>query len=521
MAREKSALILIAALAIALRFYDVTYQSLWGDEAFSIYAAKCVDMHFMTASLVDATHRKFFNQDKTPRDLFTACIRNEGAPPAYYVALAIWIRAFGSSDFDVRSLSVLLGALSVPALFLLGLRLFKRPGTALIAALFIAVSPLNIYFSQEVRAYILANLLALLSCWLFLRAVAEGSRSGAWAAYGLASLTLCYSFYFAALVLLAHFIYLLIHERRMLRPWFVTMAVVGLLFLPWCLIGLRTQLYVTSAYAPPGPASTRALLLTSAEQVRYILDSLILGPLYSRVIIGDNAKLVIELGLLLLLTVGGIRLWRAGERRTVTFSLLILFVPLAIISGYGLLKGTLWYMKPRYHMWEASGIFLLAAASVTTFRRTEVRATIICAFCTFSLLAAPYHFYPQLYNSGHAKPDFRAAAETITRGQERGDIIIVNIAGHMIPFNIYYKGGLRQIGLAETGCYDLIEKLDEYTRKRRRVWLLVGHGTRGHGDREITAFLDGRFPIKKVYDLQGLTLIHYSRNAPERENQPK
>ncbi len=511
MRKEKLILILILILAAALRFYDLTYQSLWGDEAFSIYGAKSTDMHFMTASLVDVTHRNFLTPQKSFRKLIVACIRNEGTPPAYFVTLAAWIKLFGSTDFVFRSLSAILGILAVGAFFLLGLQLFKNSGTALLGMLFIAVSPLNIYFSQEVRAYIFANLFVILSCWLFLRASADGSRKGSWFAYGLASLILCYSFYFATLMLLVHFVYLLIHRRSSLRPWFITMAWVGILYAPWCVIGFKTQFAVSSGYASPGPASVKEFLMAHRAPLRYVLDSLILGPMYSRVIVGGKVKLLIEFGLLALLVVGGTRLWSRGKKEIVTFSLLTILIPLVIICTLGCVKGTLWYMKPRYHMWEAVGILLLAAASIMTFRKHLVRTVLACAFCLFSLAAVPYHFYPQIYYSSHAKSDFRSAARIISDGEERGDIIIVNIPGHMIPLNIYYKSGLRQVGMAETGRYDLIEKLEYYTRKRRRVWFLLGLDTLGHGDKEMTVYLDEHFPFKETHSLPGLRLTLYSR----------
>ena len=93
------------------------------------------------------------------------------------------------------------------------------------------------------------------------------------------------------------------------------------------------------------------------------------------------------------------------------------------------------------------------------------------------------------------------------------DLILVNIAGHMIPLNHYYRGGLRQIGLAECGRYDLRAQLGRVTAKRRRVWAPIGEGTLGHGDREIAAFLDAEFPLKSGYPLRGISLTLYARHG--------
>jgi hypothetical protein len=360
----------------------------------------------------------------------------------------------------------------------------------------------------------LAHCAVLAASWLLLRALDSSGRALPWAGYVCVSLLVCYTFYFAAIVLAAHLAYVLLCERRKFRPFALSILATGLLYCPWLIMGLRTQFAVSSGYVSLGPAQDREFLRAFLTSQRYILDSLILGPMYSREVIGERVKSAIEWGLLALLAAGCVRLWTRGARKAVIFSLLVILVPLAAISALGCMKWTLWYMKPRYHLWETTGIFLLVAGTIATFRSALARTALAGAFCLFSLAAAPYHFYPGVFNSDHAKSDFRGAASIVSRGEEPGDLILVNIPGHMIPFNIYYKGGMRQIGIAECGRYNLVEELRRRTAKRKRVWLLVDQGTRGHGDREITGFLDESFETKRAYPLRGLDLRLYSRLEP-------
>lgn len=513
MKRTTTLLILVTALAAALRLCGLTHQSFWEDEAFSVYAARGVDMRFMSASLVDATHRRFVNPRPTLRRVVEACLRNEGTPPAYYAALALWIRLFGGGEFACRALSAAAGVLAVPAVYLAGLRIFRRKDTALLAALLLAVSPAAIFFSQEARAYSAANLLVLLSSWLFLRALDEGRRFGPWAAYALSALLLCYTFYFACLALVAHGIFAAA-RRRGVWPWLCSMAAVGILYLPWLAVGFRMQLMVSSSYSRPGPAGVPEFLRASLRGLRYVLDSLLFGPMHSRVFITVPVKRAVWIGMAALLACGTGRLWRAGARRAAAFPLLLAAVPLAAVFALGAARWTLWYMKPRYHLWESAGLLLLAAGAIATFRRKWVRAALAAAICLFSLAAAPYHFYPGALASDHAKEDFRGAAAIISAREERGDLILVNIPGHMIPLNYYYRGGLRQVGLAECGRYDLAEQLERYARGRRRIWALIGGGTRGHGDQEIAAFLNARFLAKEKFPLRGIDLTLYARPGP-------
>lgn len=510
MKREYLFLILITLLAAGLRFYDLTYQSLWADEASSIYVAKCVDLGFMRASLVDITHKKFFHPDRSPLDLIRACARNESAPPAYFISLAIWIKTFGGGEFAFRSLSAVMGTLTVPAFYLLGLRLFRKSGPALLASLFIAVSPMNVYYSQEARGYSFAGFFSVLSCWLLLCATTKNPRFRAWAAYGLAALIVCYSFYFATIVLFVHLIYLLIYDRSMLKPWLATMAAVGTLYAPWLIIGLKPQLGYTALFAVAGPESAHAFFVAYLRSLRHVFESLVFGPTCSSRIIDGWPGVAVEIGLLSLLTAGWIRARKRAEPRALTFSALIFLAPLAVISILVWLEGTLLFMYPRYHIWETWGICLLAAAFVSTLSKPAAGTSIVAGICALSILALPCHFYPWAYRSLYAKSDYRAAGAIISGGEKRGDLVIVNIAGHMAPLNIYYKGGLRQVGLAETGRYDLTEMLERYARNRRRVWLLLGMDTLGHGDEKITSFLNERFPSKEIHRLRGLDLTLYS-----------
>ena len=332
MKREYLLLILITLLAAGLRFYDLTYQGLWADEASSIYVAKCVDLGFMRASLVDVTHKRFFHPDRSPRDLIRACARNESAPPAYFISLAIWIKMFGSSEFAIRSLSAVLGTLVIPVFFLLGVSLFHKSGPALLASLFVAVSPINVYYSQEARSYSFAAFFSVLACWLLLRAMTKNPRFGAWAAYGLAALIVCYSFYFSTIVLFIHLVYLLICDRKTVKPWLATMAVVGMLYAPWLITGLKQQLDYTALFATAGPESSHAFFVAYLRSLRHVFESLVFGPMYSRQIIADRTRIVIETGLLLLLLAGVVRCGRRVGQRAVVFSLMIILVPLSVIS---------------------------------------------------------------------------------------------------------------------------------------------------------------------------------------------
>ena len=74
--------------------------------------------------------------------------------------LHYWVRLFGTTEGAVRGLSVLTGVLVVAGTYRLARRLLSGRG-ALLAGLFAALSPFQVYYSQEARMYIQATLAAI------------------------------------------------------------------------------------------------------------------------------------------------------------------------------------------------------------------------------------------------------------------------------------------------------------------------------------------------------------------------
>lgn len=125
-------------MAALLRFYNLSGQSLWADEGNSVALAR--------RGFVEIARRTAFDIH----------------PPFYYWLLKFWIFFFGSTETGLRSLSVVLGVALVYIIGVLGTRWFS-PRVGLTAAFIAAVSPLQIYYSQEARMYMLLALLSSLT----------------------------------------------------------------------------------------------------------------------------------------------------------------------------------------------------------------------------------------------------------------------------------------------------------------------------------------------------------------------
>jgi len=143
-------LIAILLLAAALRFYRLDGQSFWNDEGNSVRLAQR-SLALVAAGAAGDIH-----------------------PPGYYYLLWAWVRLFGDSEFAVRSLSVALGLLLVAVTYALGHQL-GRPALGLAAAFLAALSPFQVYYSQEARMYVLVTLVGAAATHFFIRLIQQGT----------------------------------------------------------------------------------------------------------------------------------------------------------------------------------------------------------------------------------------------------------------------------------------------------------------------------------------------------------
>lgn len=135
-------LLIILILASFLRLYKPDMNGMWVDESNTVIIA-----HKDLPGIVEA-------------------LSHDASPPLYYGILHYWMAVFGDSETAIRSLSAFFGILLTGVLYMAGSVFFNRK-TGLFAALFCAVSPLQIMYSQQARMYSLLPLASLLAFFFF------------------------------------------------------------------------------------------------------------------------------------------------------------------------------------------------------------------------------------------------------------------------------------------------------------------------------------------------------------------
>jgi mannosyltransferase len=202
------ALGLALLVGIVLRF--VSPPALWLDESQSVAIAGS-DWH----------------------GLYTG-LREDGAPPLYYVLLHGWIGLFGSGAGAVRALSGVFGVLALPLAWVLGRRL-GGPRVALAFTLLLASSPFAIRYSSETRMYSLLVLLVLVGAVAVSWAVRRPGPLPV-VAVGLSTAALLLTHYWSVYLLVAVGLVALAAlrlDRAAAIRVLAGLVLGGVLFLPW------------------------------------------------------------------------------------------------------------------------------------------------------------------------------------------------------------------------------------------------------------------------------------------------
>lgn len=150
-------LFVLLALGTFIRFYNLTYTSLWLDEIYSMKAAT------ITASILDVYENSKHDQ-----------------PPLFFILLQTWFKIFGYSDYVGRALTCIFGILGILSIYFLG-KEAKNQEVGLFAAFVTTVNWFHVGISIEMRFYALVFLLSTLSFLFFIKSLKNSNISNlAW-----------------------------------------------------------------------------------------------------------------------------------------------------------------------------------------------------------------------------------------------------------------------------------------------------------------------------------------------------
>ena len=226
--------VVVLAVALVLRFW--TRSDLWLDEALTVNIAK------------------------QPLHDIPSFLRRDGAPPLFYVLLHFWIQLFGQSDLAVRSLSGVIGVVTLPLAWLAGKRVGGRTA-AWASLLLLATSPFAVRYDTETRMYALVALLTVLGYLALDRTLAR-PRAGNLVAVAVVTGLLLYTHYWSLYLVGTVMLWLAwvawrgrAEWRRGARAVFAAGVVGCLTFLPWVPTFLFQSRHTGTPWATPATFS--------------------------------------------------------------------------------------------------------------------------------------------------------------------------------------------------------------------------------------------------------------------------
>jgi hypothetical protein len=429
-------LVAVLLLAFGLRAHRLGAGSLWYDETVSVHLAG-KSLPALVAHTAGDIH-----------------------PPGYYILLHLWTRLAGSSDLAVAFPSLFFGLLLVALAYRVGAQVFGRRA-GILAAFLVAISPYNIWYSQEVRMYTLGAVLGMgVLCALIPLLAAPASRRSLsikylalYVLFGALGLWMLYYFAFllVAINLLVGLWWLLARQRRgvgwgWLGRWALAQVAVLLLYAPWLPVAWRQA---TNPPVPPWRGFTGL-----GELLLETWSALSLGQSVEPAGVWPVLLLfaaLFGLGLFSKRLSPRLRSGLAGGESLPWFLAGYVFLPVLLIYLAS-------FVTPLYHVryaftYSPPIYIILGGGLAWLWQRWRPAAwlalVVIVVFSSISLRA--YHSQPE-----YASDDHRAAARFLAERWRPGDAILVNAGYAYTALLTYWDGELiawrgRLVGEGATG----------------------------------------------------------------------
>ncbi len=466
--REVLIVVFLTALAFALGVYRLTAQSLWYDEGVSVWVSGM------------------------PLAKMLRWTAHDIQPPLYYLLLSGWMRLGGHLTADrtafwLRFFSLMWAVPTVPLLYRVVRRLLGR-GVAFAAALFVAISPMEVYYAQEGRMYTMLTFLVLLLADRMLVILHDPltlrQRQKSWLLLSVLMAAAMYTHYFAAFFIVAVWLYFAIvwwktgRKIVYLIEGLLSIFIAIFLYSPWAP-------YLTERFRVDTSYWTGTLKLHEALRhmlIRLSLGETVLEPVGIRLMWGYIVLWILGLGLFLVL------LLRRGKTPVVYpfwFFLLYQVVPLALILGltYRMPKFNPRYampILPAYLAWL--GYAVVAPSGMGTGRRKTPLLGGLLSLLGFGfvLLTMFFSLRGLYFDPAFTKPDFRGAAAYV-RQHIAPDETVILCSGHMFPVWDVYAADLPQVRIPDREVidarhplgYSIAGTLNEALAGKSGVWIVL------------------------------------------------
>lgn len=445
---EYRVLLLILVAGAILRLKGIALQSLWFDELMSV-----------TWSAPKLSFAKIIS-----------IYQGDPHPPLFPLLLHYWMIIFGYTDWAARLLTALIGCGSIYSIYLLGKESFNKQAGQIASAV-IALNYFNLYYSHEVRSYILLFLLTTLSYTFFLKLLRNQTKKHM-IFYSVITALMLYTHYFGLITLLTQVIFLLFYlvfDKKISRPSLVKYfglsgILIVLLYSPWIPTTLK-MMKKTSHWTKAPKADffiTLFKLYFGREDFLAILFAVLILSLLFYFILpkrGDSAA--------------GDDHTRLNRSLPVLFSWVFftLFIPyyrsLAEVPMY----------QAYYTIGTLAAVVVLGSISITLIRHNTFKALLLTAIILVSFTSI---FHRLDYYDKITKEDWRGTAEyVVKKSKERyGEKKIYIMAKFAFLYKFYFDSRDAEVHIRQPELRLLKKVLRENKKEgveNPAIWVLTGH----------------------------------------------
>lgn len=400
-------LLLILFLAALLRCIGIATRSINYDDAFSFFLSQQSLGEIVRGTAADTM------------------------PPLYYFLLHFWMLA-SRELWWLRLLSVLLSLGMVLLAYAWVARLASSKA-GLWAAVFTAVSPFQIYHSQDLRMYALLGLSQLAYFWFFIRIwQSETGKARRWDWIGL---ILCgtaamYSHNLAIFGLVTADLFLLIRrEWKKLWALMAAQVIIGVLALPWLWMVPGQVEKIQRAFWTPRPGL--------ADIIQAILVFNVHLPL-------EGAWMTAALALSILVFVLALfETWLARKKGAGTGLLVVVFLGLpALLFAVSYIIRPVFV--PRGFILASLAYYGLIGAAAARRWQHGIGKLLAGAFILASVMSLPFFYRFESF----PRSPFKAAAQALQAESQPGDVIVHDNKLSQFPMH-YFAPNLPQKFIAD------------------------------------------------------------------------
>ncbi len=494
--RERWFLLAILALAVFVRFVRLGHQSLWTDEMLTIGAYTAPPGIAFWKKLLWDVHG-----------------------PLHSLLLHLW-SAVSSSEAWLRTPSALAGVLSVYLLYRWLISLGRRD-CALVGALFLALSPFNLYYSQELRFYAQLTLFLIVALIVFHRFLSRPTYKNG-VLLGVTLAVTCLSHFSGGFLCLGLFVYLIITGRMRgmhLRAGALAAVIVLLMISPWIYREFRflQQIQVVDVSTIPIEERYRGELTLSAWSYPYAFYAFSVGysfgPTLRELHLVESVSTLLKTHGLEILIVGCLfgLLTILGLIRAARTGLLALFLSVALgalLAVSLLVKFNIKIFNARYLM-SVFPVFIALLAYGVPVRGLRRYFAIIAVCAVMAVADWNYHVV-----DSYARDDVRGSVRLIEDREVAGDLIIAPSVFHTVRY--YYDGPNEVVVLfpRDLGADEVYRRGERLMREHGRVWYIRCRHWGSDPEDLLVASLSAEAAAVESWNLSGVVVYLFQHMQP-------